>query len=107
MKRFGREVWIGLTDIQPRPGNEVFNDAPGAIANFVALAEDIEDAIRVATSHFDQLGFDVKALDDLEMLEDRLDAYDVSDEILDLVTKLSRKTLVLKSTFHIYETEEE
>jgi hypothetical protein len=107
MKRFGREVWIGLANVRPRPGNEIFDDAPGAYVNFVALADTLDDARRAVTSHFDDLRFDVREIDDLEPPDERLDRRGVSDEMLDLVTELSRSTLVVNHLFHIYETEEE
>lgn len=107
MRRLGREVWIGLADVRPRPGNDVFDDAPGAYTSFVALADDRDDALRVVAFHFDRLGFETKEIEDLEPIEDRLDSHGVSDEILDLVTELSRTTAVVHGVFHIYETEEE
>jgi hypothetical protein len=107
MKRFGREVWIGLAGVRPRPGNEIFGRRAGAYVNVVALADTLDDPRRVVTSHFDQLRFDVTEIEDLEPLEQRLDRHGVSEEILDLVTELSRATVVVNHVFHTYETEAE
>ena len=45
-----REVWIGLVEVVPEEGNDIFDGAPGAYANVLALAESVEDYMAVTRS---------------------------------------------------------
>jgi len=38
-----REVWIGLVEVVPEEGNDIFDGAPGGYANVLAIAASVED----------------------------------------------------------------
>lgn len=96
-----REVWIGIADLRPKPGNSIFNGAPGAFSNALCLARnEVEYRCRVADT-FGELGFEVKDLTDIEPLEKRL----VDAEILELASQLSASSPVLYDAFYVYESE--
>lgn len=42
-----REVWTGLVEVIADDGNDIFDGAPGAFANVLALASSVEDYMAV------------------------------------------------------------
>src|SRR3954447_22693661 len=80
----GREVWIGLVEVRPEEGNDIFDGAPGAFSNVLALASSVDDYMAITAAALLRSGLIAVGLDDLELLRERESGVQLSDEILDL-----------------------
>ena len=100
-----REVWIGLVEVVPEEGNDIFDGAPGAYANVLALAESVEDYMAVTAPVLLRQGLIAVGVDDPEPLRERRSRVQVSDEILDLDERALTGDVVW-TTFHVFEAED-
>ncbi len=104
-----RRVWIGLVEVRPKPGNAIFEGAPGAFSNVLCLGRDEAEYRRRVVQVFDGLGLEVAGIMDIERLDgqlrDRRPDYDLpEDEIRDLAGQLSETSPVTYDTFYVYES---
>jgi hypothetical protein len=104
------QPWIGLVEVEPWPGNTIFDLDPGAFSNVLCLAAD-ETGYREKVAHeLGKLGLKVVSCEGVEPLaERRLNGFpdEVSDEILKLSLDLSETSPVLYDTFYVYKSVEE
>jgi hypothetical protein len=101
-----REVWIGLVEVVPEEGNDIFDGAPGAYANVLALAASVEDYMAVTAPALLREGVVAVGVDDPEPLRERRSRVQLGDEILRLGEQ-SRTGQVVWDTFHVFETDED
>jgi hypothetical protein len=101
-----REVWIGLVEVVPEEGNDIFDGAPGAYANVLAIAASAEDYMAVTAPALLREGVIAVGVDNPEPLRERRSKVQVSDEILDLGER-ARKGDVVWDTFYVFETDDE
>jgi hypothetical protein len=71
MSSDGFEVWVGLVEVRPLPGNVRLEGDPGAFANAVTVAADVDDFCARAASFFRGEGFEVVSFESVERLTDR------------------------------------
>ena len=100
-----REVWIGLAQVSPKPGNAIFDGAPGAFSNVLCLVRDETEFRSMVEETFGGLGFKVREITDIEPLEQRRRYGVADDEILHLANGLSDSSPLLYDTFYVYESE--
>ena len=109
MSETNREVWIGLVEVRPVPGNAIFGSAPGAYSNALCLARSEDEYRFMVEVEFGKLGLEVMGFEDIEPLErrrgDRRLGDDVPREVLELAGRLSDAAPVLYDTFYVYESE--
>ncbi len=105
MSETGREVWIGLVEVRPVPGNTIFDGAPGAYSNALCLAGSEDEYRFMVEVELAKLGLEVLGFEDIEPLRERRRHADPDDEILDLVSQLSESMPLLYDTFYVYESE--
>lgn len=103
------EVWAGLIEVQPQPGNDIFDNAPGAFCNVLGLAGAEAEYRHLAGIAFLELGLTIRAFENVESLGPwengpRLED-DVPEEFLDLVKQLSPTSRLVHSIFYVYENE--
>lgn len=101
-----REVWIGLVEVVPEEGNDIFDGAPGGYANVLALACSVEDYMAVTAPALLNVGVIAVGVDDPEPLRERLSRVDVSEEIEQIVVD-ARAGEVVWDTFYVFETDED
>ena len=65
------DVWVGLVELRPLPGNDLLEGDPGAFANTLTVAADADDFRTRAANFFRGKGFDVASFEAVERLEDR------------------------------------
>lgn len=65
------DVWVGLVELRPLPGNDLLEGDPGAFANTLTVAADAEDFRTRAANFFRGKGFEVASFEAVELLEDR------------------------------------
>lgn len=105
MSETDREVWIGLAQVSPKPGNAIFDGAPGAFSNVLCLARDETEFRSMVEEIFGGLGFKVREMMDIEPLEQRWRYGVADDEILALAGQLSESMPLVYDTFYVYESE--
>lgn len=96
------EVWIGLVEVNQRPGAGVLMDRNGAITNALAFAESegqFREAIETALL---KLGFDLIAVEDAEPLRVRQEGFEVSSELLELAAELASDRSPRFGAFHTW-----
>jgi hypothetical protein len=101
-----REVWIGLVEVVPEDGNDIFGGAPGAYANVLAVAASVDDYMAVTAPALLQEGLVAVGVDDPEPLRERRSRMQLSDEILDLGER-ARRGDVVWDTFYVFKTDGE
>lgn len=96
------EVWIGLVEVRPRPGNVVLGQALGAFTNVLAWASDASDyeaRVRGALAAND---FDVLAVSEAEPLRERDRRTGVVQALVDLARQVTEDDAVQFDTFQSY-----
>lgn len=101
-----REVWIGLVEVMPDEGNDIFEGAPGAYANVLALARSVEDYMTITAAALEQQCLIPVGVDDPEPLRARQSRVDLADEILQLGEQ-AQSGEVVWDTFYVFETDDE
>jgi hypothetical protein len=101
-----REVWIGLVEVAADDGNEIFEGAPGAYTNVLALANSLDDYMALTAAALKRDRLVAIGVDDPEPLRERQSRIHVSDEMLQLGEQASRGE-VMWGTFHVFEEEDE
>lgn len=101
-----RDVWIGLVEVVPEEGNEIFDGAPGAYANVLALASSVDDYMAVTAPALLRQGLIAVGVDDPEPLRERKSRVRLSDEILSLEER-ARTGDVVWDTFYVFDAEDE
>jgi hypothetical protein len=97
-----REVWIGLAEVTPDEGNDIFEGAPGAYSNVLALARSVEDYMTITAAALLRSGLVAVGVDDPEPLRERQSRVHLTDEIVQFGEQ-ARTGDVVRSTFHVFE----
>ncbi len=105
LSKTDRAPWIGVVDLKPKLGNSIFDGAPGAFSNVLCLARDEDEYQGMVEETFGELGFEVKAFEEIKPFEQRRRQLSPDDELLDLATQLSESSPLVYDTFYIYESE--
>jgi len=87
----GVEVWVGLVELRPLPGNDRLEGDPGAFANALLVAADAIDFRTRAAAFFRGEGFTVESFEDVERLDERAAGRALPERILRLGA-LARET---------------
>jgi hypothetical protein len=85
------DVWVGLVEVRPLPGNDELEGDPGAFANTLTVAGDADDFCTRAANFFRGEGFEVVSFEHVERLADRGTDIPLPDEMLRL-GELARET---------------
>jgi hypothetical protein len=101
-----REVWTGLVEVVADEGNDIFDGAPGAFANVLALASSVDDYMAVTATALLREGVVAVGVDDPEPLRERQSRKTLSDEFLALAERAAQGEIVW-DTFHVFENDEE
>src|SRR5438093_676964 len=99
------QVWIGLVEVEQRPGTEVLMDRNRAFANVLAFAASKDEFEEVARRAFDGLGFDVIDVETPEPLRTRLDHATVDEELLRLAEDVESDGRPRVGTFYTWRSE--
>lgn len=99
-------IWIGLADVMPQEGNDVFGDSKGAFVNVVALASSKSEFCDLVQNELAKAGFVALTIEDVEPLLDRLSMYTVSEDLLALSRQLDAAGDIRFGTFHSYREDE-
>lgn len=99
-------LWIGRADVQPQPGNDMFDSAPGAFANVVGLAKDVLEFENITRSFFGSLGCDLIGLERIYDFAIRSETGGLPEEMMALASNVSPDEPILFDTFYIYEEDE-
>jgi hypothetical protein len=75
------DVWVGLVEVRPLPGNATLEGDPGAFANTLTVADDADDFRTRSANFFRGEGFAIVSFEDVERLADRAGAAPLPDEM--------------------------
>jgi hypothetical protein len=98
-----REIWIGLVEVSPLEGNDIFDGAPGAFTNVLAEADGLDGFRASVLMALEREGLTVIEIEDAEPLRERLAEFEVDEEILRLAPEAASN--VVWHTFHVYESD--
>lgn len=101
-----REVWIGLVEVAPEEGSDIFDGAPGAYANVLAIASSVDDYMAVTAPALLRAGVIAVGVENPEPLRARHSRGELSDEMLGLAER-AREGHVVWDTFYVFEAEDE
>ena len=96
------EVWIGMVEVRPLPGNTILGDGKGAFVNafaFVSNTQEYKEAVKAALEEALLLAIDFQ---DIEPFSERTARQDLSEQFQELAgwTKLTGE--VALDDFHVY-----
>ena len=100
------EVWIGLVEVRPTTGNDIFDGAPGAFANALTSAQSLDDYRSRIEAAFEEERLAVAEIQNAEPLRERMSRVHVKDEIVELGGKALHGGVVW-DTFYIFESDED
>jgi hypothetical protein len=101
-----REVWIGLVEVVPDEGNDIFEGGLGAYANVLALASSVEDYMAVTAPALLLEGVIAVGVDNPEPLRERKLKVELDEEIHALGQR-ARTGAVVWDTFYVFEADDE
>jgi hypothetical protein len=96
------DVWVGLVEVRPLPGNDLLEGDPGAFANTLTVAGDAEDFCTRAANFFRGEGFEILAFENVERLEERARDGRLPDEIVRLGEEAGATSEVQFDTYFRY-----
>ncbi len=101
------DVWIGLVEVRPLPGNSMLEGDPGAFANALTIAADAEDFCTRAATFFRGEGFEVVSVESVERLEDRARDFALPEEMVELGDAARATSEVQFDTYFTYRSADE
>jgi hypothetical protein len=101
------EVWIGLVEVRPLPGNDMLEGDPGAFANALTVAADAEDFCTRAANFFRVEGFEVVSFENVERLEERASNLALPGPIVELGEAAQATAEVQFDTYFTYRSADE
>ena len=100
------ELWIGLACLTANPRSKDFRrfgDGKGAYVQIVAWAKDREHFEQRIKHSVDELDCILRDLDDVELLESKMERGDCSEEVLSMRDTALRQTEdIIYGTFHTW-----
>lgn len=97
------EVWIGLVDVGPMPGNDSLEGAKGALVNVIACVKNRAEFDQAATRELAAYQFFIRSMKNVRPLS----ADDqISDELRQLAEQAETPGQVEFGAFHSYEEDE-
>lgn len=100
-----RDVWVGLVELRPQPGNAVFGRGAGAFANAITTAVNEAEYRALVSDFFARDGFEAFSFEDIEPLYIRQRSFEVPRKILELAARAAETGEVQFDTFRIYPAE--
>ena len=101
------DVWVGLVEVRPLPGNDLLEGDPGAFANTLTVAADADDFCTRAANFFRGKGFEVASFEAVERLEDRDLAATLPEEMRRLGELAGETSEVQFDTYFAYGSTDE
>lgn len=77
-----QQVWIGLAELQQKPGAGVLLDRNFAYAQVLTWASSEAEHRKLARRYVDELGFDLLRMGEVDSLSERLELYSVEQDLL-------------------------
>jgi hypothetical protein len=99
------EVWVGLANVRPRPGNQYVQDK-GAFVNVLAFAADKVTYINRIKKALDELDFDLVDIEDVEPFRIRTANHEVDETLKAAAAEAEREKGVAFGVFHSYENDD-
>jgi hypothetical protein len=96
------DVWTGLVEVRPLPGNDALEGDPGAFANALTIAGDSEDFCTRVANFFRGEGFEVVSFESVERLEDRARDVALPAEMAELGAAARETSEVQFDTYFTY-----
>src|ERR1035437_1981787 len=93
-------IWIGLAHVSNLHNNTLLGNAKGAYVNALALASNPIDFTNKVKESIIDLGFDFIELEDVELFSERIENYEVQENIKILATEAIKSKEVLFGNFH-------
>lgn len=94
--------WIGLVHVSPLPGNRVLGKSKGAFVAAVGDADTPAIFLALVRSEFEKLEFEIKSLEDVELLDDRMARHELSAELIHSIAEISTESPLALGSFHSY-----
>jgi len=95
------DVWIGLVDVHPVPGNRIFGDDPGAYSNVISLAGSEAEYRARVTCAMEELGLEVITIENVEPFDRAV----ADPDLIALANTVSDTKPLVYDTFYVYEKE--
>lgn len=100
MKR--TDIWIGLVEVQPQPGNDALRGAKGAFVNVVALAPTEQEYRALVDATMAEYGFSIIKYSDVARLDDWKRSYRLHPELDQLANGLTKEYAIQFGEFQSY-----
>ena len=97
------DKWIAKFTVVPLSrSREELDGIAGAFVHVVGLAESPENYLKLAEESLSEAGFKVEAVEDVELLADRLRHGSISKKLLESALGLGDTEMIVFSDFHAW-----
>jgi len=98
-----KEVWIGLVNIKPKPGNTLFDkDVIGAYVNVLAQATNINEYSNEVVKMLNNYNVKLINIEDAEPLSIRRSNFNVDDNLIKLSLEVEQTGKPRFGQFHFF-----
>lgn len=95
-------LWTGVAKVVPRPTTDLLDGADGAYVGLAALAVEKDSFYKLSEFFFDELGFDMIELDEIELIADQSQLKDVDPSVVQSIEELNSDAPLTYGKFHCY-----
>lgn len=86
-----REIWIGVVRVRAMPGHMPLGNAKGATVNAMAYVESPDEFKRLVAAELREMSLLPERVDDLDRLENKIDALDPTAELFNVLEELTEQ----------------
>lgn len=95
-------IWIGLAQISSKSVNGLLGSSNGAYVNVLALASNSNDFCEKVKKAINNLNLDFVQIEDVELLSERSESYEISDNIIKLAKEVKKYKELRFGNFHTF-----
>ena len=101
----GKELWIGLAEVEQTSRNGVLGDVRGGFTNAIAMATGKANFRAIVKRGLDDLGLRLIHLTEAETLKSRLSKHSISEDLERTADEVRSSGEVGFGTFHTFDAE--
>jgi hypothetical protein len=96
-------IWIGLAQVSSKSVNGLLGSSKGAYVNVLALASNSNDFTEKVIKAIKELELDFVQIEDVELFSERIESYEINDNIINLAIEVNKSKELRFGNFHTFE----
>ncbi len=95
--------WVGFIEVRDWNGSSDLGSGVKAFTNVMGIASSKDDFFQIVAENLKSLGLELITMEDCELLCERMQYFEVQDELVSLANEFAADKQVVFGTFHAYE----